>query len=163
MRIAILSDSHDNVWKLEKALHHLASADVVLHCGDLISPFMVIRLIKGAGGIPIHLVWGNNDGDKRLLAEVSQGVENIHLHGELADLDLEDIKVAVNHYPKIARALAESGRYDLVCYGHDHTAHQEWVGKTMLLNPGELMGLQGKSTIAIYESDHKTVEFIEIN
>jgi putative phosphoesterase len=107
-------------------------------------------------------VWGNNDGDKRLLTEVAQGVENIHLHGDIADLDFDGFKVAVNHYPKIARALAESGRYALVCYGHDHTAHEEWVGDTLLLNPGELMGLQGRSTVAIYDTDRKEVEFIEI-
>ena len=162
MRIAVVSDSHDNIWKLEKAIPHLATADVVLHCGDLIAPFMVIRLIKGAGGIPIHIVWGNNDGDKRLLTEVSSGVENIHLHGDLAELDFAGFKVAVNHYPQIGRALAESGRYDLVCYGHDHTAHEEWIGETLLLNPGELMGLQGASTIAIYDTENKVVEFIEI-
>jgi len=162
MRIAIMSDSHDNIWKLEKALPHLAAADVVLHCGDIIAPFMIIRLIKGTGGKPVHLIWGNNDGDKRLLTEVAASADNIHLHGDYALLDLDGFRVALNHYPQVARALAESGNYDLVCYGHDHTAHAEWVGNTLLLNPGELMGMNSRSTLAVVDSVSKVVEFVEV-
>ena len=162
MRIAVMSDSHDNIWKLQNALSHLEAADLTLHCGDIISPFMMIRLIKGTGGKPVHIVWGNNDGDKRLLSEVAASAENIHLHGEYALLDFDGFKVAVNHYPKVARALAESGNYDLVCYGHDHIAHHEWVGETMLLNPGELMGMNSRSTIAVYDTETKVVEYIEL-
>lgn len=137
MRIAVLSDSHDNIWKLNKAMSSLAQADVVLHCGDLIAPFMITRMIKGTEGKPVHIVWGNNDGDKFLLTRVAESAENITIHGDFAELELEGLQVALNHYPKIARPLAESDRYDLVCYGHDHTAHEEWVGETLLLNPGE--------------------------
>jgi putative phosphoesterase len=162
MRIAVMSDSHDNIWKLQNALPHLASADVILHCGDIISPFMLLRLIKGTGGNPVHMIWGNNDGDKRLLSEVAAGAENIRLHGDYALLDLDGITVALNHYPKVARALAESGNYDLVCYGHDHQAHDEWVGDTLLLNPGELMGMNSRSTIAIFDTLTKKVEYIEL-
>ena len=162
MRIAIMSDSHDNIWKLAKAIPHFEGADAIIHCGDLIAPFMIIRLIKGANGIPVHVVWGNNDGDKRLLTEVAASAENIHLHGDFAEIEIDGIKVAVNHYPKIARALAESGRYDLVCYGHDHTAHEEWVGDTLLLNPGEVMGMNSRSTIALYNTKNKQVAFVEL-
>lgn len=162
MKIAVLSDSHDNIWKLEKAMPYLAAADAVIHCGDLVAPFMIIRLIKGTGGKPVHLVWGNNDGDKGLIAEVSAKAENITLHGDFAHLELGGLKIGVNHYPKIARTLAEGGSYDVICYGHDHIANEEWVGKTLLLNPGELMGLQGRSTIAILDTETRKVEFVDI-
>jgi putative phosphoesterase len=162
MQIAILSDSHDNIWKLSAAMPYLAAADAVIHCGDLIAPFMIIRLIKGTGSKPVHIVWGNNDGDKGLIAEVAAEGKNIHLHGDFASLDLDGLKIAVNHYPKIARTLAEAGSYDVICYGHDHTAHEEWIGNTLLLNPGELMGLQGRSTIALLDTKTRTVEFVEI-
>jgi len=162
MRIAVISDSHDNIWKLEEAMPHLAAADVVLHCGDIIAPFMIIRLIKGTNNRPVHIVWGNNDGDKLLLAKVANSAANIHLHGDFAFLDLEGFKVAINHYPKLAHSLAKSGSFDLVCYGHDHTAHQEWVGDTLLLNPGELMGMNTRSTLAMYDTSKRVVNFIEI-
>ena len=162
MRIGILSDSHDNIWKLEKAMKHLVKADVVLHCGDLIAPFMIVRMGQGLQNVPVHIVWGNNEGDQRLIAEVAEQYENIHLHGEFADLEINGLRIAMNHYPKIARALATSDKYALVCYGHDHKAHQEWIGHTLLLNPGELMGMMGKSTISFYDTETKEVEFIEL-
>jgi putative phosphoesterase len=162
MQVAILSDSHDNIWKLERAMPILAQADVVIHCGDLISPFMMIRLIKGTGGKPVHIVWGNNDGDKGLISKVASEAENIQLHGDFAHIELDGILVAVNHYPKIARTIAQAGSYDVVCYGHDHTAHEEWMGKTLLLNPGELMGLQGRSTLALLDTHNRAVEFVEV-
>ena len=71
MKIAILSDSHDNIWKLAEAMPTLASADAVIHCGDLVAPFMILRLIQGLKDIPLHLVWGNNDGAKGLIADVA--------------------------------------------------------------------------------------------
>ena len=162
MKIAILSDSHDNIWKLAEAMPTLASADAVIHCGDLVAPFMILRLIQGLKDIPLHLVWGNNDGDKGLIAEVASQAKNVNLHGDFADLELGGLKIGVNHYPNVARRLAASGSYDVVCYGHDHTAHEEWFGKTLLLNPGELMGLQGRSTLAILDTDSSKVQFVDI-
>ena len=162
MKIAILSDSHDNIWKLAKAMPTLAAADSVIHCGDLISPFMILRLIQGMGDKPVHIVWGNNDGDKGLITEVASASENIKLHGDFADLVLGGLKIGINHYPNVARSLAESGSYDVVRYGHDHIANEEWVGKTLLLNPGELMGLQGRSTVAELDTATRKVTFVEI-
>ena len=132
-----------------------------MHCGDIISPFMIIHLIRGTNGKPVHIVWGNNDGDKRLLSEVANSAENIHLHGDFALLNLGEFRIAINHYPKIALALAESGNFDLVCYGHDHTANHEWFGNTLMLNPGELMGMNNHSTIAVYDTETKEIEYVE--
>lgn len=155
MQLAVISDTHDNIWKLEQAAPHLGQAQAVLHCGDLCSPF-VIKKLGEMTDVPVHVVWGNNDGDPFTIAKVAQDFTNIHLHGALAEVELGGVKVAVNHYPEIARRLAQSGAYDLVCYGHDHTAHKEQVGDCLLLNPGELMGLNGRSTFALL--DHATME-----
>jgi putative phosphoesterase len=60
--------------------------------------------------------------------------------------------VAVVHYLPLAQDLAASGRHDLVCYGHNHQASIETVGKTLLVNPGEVMGRFGRSTYAVYDA-----------
>jgi hypothetical protein len=159
MRLAILSDTHDNVWTLREALPRIAAADAALHCGDLCSPFVVKRLAEGLAGKPVHIVWGNNEGDVRLIARIAQEQGNVFLHGALAELTFAGVRVAMNHYPEIARRLAESGRYDLVCYGHDHQAHQEVVGACLLLNPGELMGLNGRPSFALYDTQTRQAEF----
>jgi putative phosphoesterase len=162
MKIVVISDSHDNIWKLEKAMPFLSQADVVLHCGDLISPFMIKRLVEGLGTIPIHIVWGNNDGDKALLSKLARESVSITIHGESASLELGGKKIALNHYPEFARREAESGTYDLVCYGHDHVAYQEKIGETLLLNPGELMGMNGRSTFVIYDTQTEEIKWVAL-
>lgn len=162
MKIAVLSDSHDNIWKLAAAMPHLAAADAVIHCGDLCSPFMILRLVEGVGGKPVHIVWGNNDGDRFLIGRNARSFPNINLHGELATLEIGGLRIGVNHYPELARGLAAAGAFDLVCYGHDHTAHQEWVGSCLLLNPGELMGMKGPSRLAIVETEGRSVQSIDL-
>jgi putative phosphoesterase len=162
MRIAILSDSHDNIWMLDRAMPHLAGADVILHCGDLCSPFVTERLIGGVGGKPVYVVWGNNDGDRLLHLRVAAKAPNIQFLGEFGDLTIGGLKIALTHYPQIARPLAESGKFDLVCYGHDHKANEERIERTILLNPGELHGLKGKSTIALFLAATKKVARIDL-
>lgn len=162
MRIAIMSDTHDNIWKLAEAMPHLQSAQTVIHCGDLCSPFIIKRLQDGLGDIPVHIVWGNNDGDKRLITQIAAQAGVIHLHGDFAELELDGITIAVTHYPEIARALAHSDSHQLICYGHDHRAHHETIGDTLLLNPGEVMGLNGRSSLAILESEGMQLEVIDL-
>ena len=162
MKIAILSDTHDNIWKLDSALRRVSNADVIIHCGDLCSPFVIKHLGDAAHSRPVHIVWGNNDGDGRLLCQVATQFSGIRLHGQLAELEIDGVRIGVKHYPEIARPLAASGFYDLVCYGHDHTAHESMVGNCILLNPGELLGLMGKTTFALFDTQTRIVEFQEV-
>ncbi|MCB0152317.1 MAG: metallophosphoesterase family protein, partial [Caldilineaceae bacterium] len=71
-KIAVFSDSHDQIASLTKALDHAnaAGAEVLLHCGDLCAPFMLNLLGEKFAG-PIHVVFGNNDGDGRLLQVIA--------------------------------------------------------------------------------------------
>lgn len=162
MKIAVLSDSHDNLWKLEAASEAIRSAEVVIHCGDLCSPFMVRRLAEIAGDRPTHVVWGNNDGDQFLIGQVASGFPRVVLHGPLAEIELAGRRVAVTHYPQIAIGLSRSGMYDLVCHGHDHVRSDLREGPCLRLNPGELMGMKGMSTLALVETSDLSVQFVEV-
>jgi hypothetical protein len=162
MRIAVLSDTHDNIWKIEAAATHLQQAEVVLHCGDLCSPFVIKHLVKAVGERALHVVWGNNDGDTYAIGRVASAYPGVTIHGMLAQLELGGVAIAVNHYPDIAQDLARSGQYGLVCYGHDHTLHQSEIDGCLLLNPGEMMGLNGRSTLALVDLPDMAVETIEV-
>ena len=161
MKIAILSDIHDNIWKLEEVLEGLGEAQELIFCGDFCAPFSLGMLAEGFRG-PIHVVFGNNDGDKLLLSQVAAKAGNVTLHGEFAELELGGRKIAAIHYPAIAAGLAASGRYDLVCCGHSHKYEAKRVGRTILLNPGEVMGRFGLSTYAIYDTETGEVSRREI-
>ncbi len=138
MRLGIISDIHDNLWNLRVALDHLnANADVLLCCGDLCSPFVMDQLKKFHG--PVHVIFGNNDADLFRITKKSD--ERVQLHGELFTAELAGRRIAANHFDYIARPMAQSGLYDLVCFGHNHRISRETFGKTLCLNPGPIMGV----------------------
>lgn len=159
-KIAILSDTHDNLTNLEKALGQVrdSGAGVLIHCGDLCAPFMVSRLAQGFAG-PIHIVFGNNDGDGRLLQTIASKHPQVTLHGIYAEIAVSNRQIALIHYPEPAKRIAQSGQLDLVCYGHDHQRHHETVGRCHLVNPGELLGMYGLATWGLYDAvTHTYVE-----
>lgn len=139
MRIAILSDIHDNIWKLEAALAAVRDADVLLCCGDLCSPFVVHQLGRGFAR-SIHVVFGNNDGDLYRITANARQYDHIRLHGELFRGEFDGQQFAMNHYDGIARTLAVSGEFDVVCYGHNHVFDIQRIGRTLAINPGPIMG-----------------------
>lgn len=139
MRVAILSDIHDNVWNLATALRNLAGVDAIICCGDLCSPFVLDQLADGFAG-PIHIVFGNNDGDLFRITAKARRRSHVELHGAFFAREIVGKRFAANHYPDLARPLAHSGLYDVVCYGHNHVYSAEQIGNTQLLNPGALMG-----------------------
>ena len=97
-----------------------------------------------------------------MISKIARSFPNITLHGQFAELDLEGVPVAVNHYPDIANALARSALYNLVCYGHDHIPHEEWVGECLLLNPGEMMGMKGPSSFAMVDMKKRQIDRITL-
>jgi putative phosphoesterase len=160
MRVAIVSDIHDNIWKLATLLSGL-EADVLLFCGDFCAPFTLAQIAEGFEG-PVHAVFGNNDGDQLLLARIGSKYPHVALHGDFAELELDGRRAAVTHYPQIGEALVRGGMYDLVCYGHSHERIVEAVGNTLRVNPGEVMGRFGLSTYALYDTRTGQAELIAI-
>jgi uncharacterized protein len=161
MKIAIMSDIHDNIWKLSDALLRTGEAKALLFLGDFCAPFTLKQMAENFDG-PVHVVWGNNDGDKWLLTRIANEAGNVTLYGEFADINIEGRHIAMTHYPHIARPLADGGEYDLVLYGHDHNVRLERVKNTLLLNPGEVMGRLGKSTFALYDTVSGDAEIVEV-
>lgn len=141
MRIAVISDTHDHIKNLDRAVQQINDhrADALLHCGDLCSPFVVERLAKFNG--PIHIVFGNNEGDRFTIQKVSLELSSITLHGELGLIDGETGRIAFTHMPEFAADLACTGEYSVVFFGHTHIRETKTIGKTRMLNPGDLMGL----------------------
>jgi putative phosphoesterase len=141
MQIAILSDSHDHIPNLVRAVNRAnkAGAEILIHCGDLISPFMLPYLQRFHG--QIHLIYGNNTGDQHLIStRCATTFGRITLHGFSADFTAGGLRIGCHHYPETARGLAACGQYDMVCYGHNHKSRAEKTGNCLLLNPGKLLG-----------------------
>jgi uncharacterized protein len=159
MLVAVFSDSHDQIQNLEAALAaaNQAGAAMLLHCGDFCAPFMLDRLGRNFSG-PIHVVFGNNDGDGRLLQTIAGKYPQITLYGIYAEIEAAGRQLAMIHYPEPARRIAQSGQFDLVVYGHNHQKKVEDLSgelgrPAILANPGELLGMNGAPTWGLYDTD----------
>lgn len=151
MKIAVLSDIHDNIWKLAEALGRLGEADALICCGDLCAPFIVPQMAEAFPG-PIHIVFGNNDGDRFRITQQAHRFDQVTIHGELGDLTIDGKRIAVHHFEDVGRLIAAAGVYDVVCCGHNHVFEIERVGTCLRINPGEIMGRFGTSTYVIYDT-----------
>lgn len=163
MKICIVSDSHDHSQLLAAAVAAAAAQGVqaVIHCGDVIGPNTLRALQRF--GLPVHVVHGNNLGDvvamTRLAAEPDSVVT---YHGNDAQIELDGRRIYAVHYPHIARGMATTGDWDLVCCGHSHKAVVERVrnvtgGATLMVNPGTIAGISAPATYAL--GDLTTLQF----
>lgn len=146
MKFAIVSDSHDNMANFNKVIDWLnkEKIELILHCGDICNQETINEAEKSFKG-EIKFIRGNGD----------FGLDEIP---ETMEIELDKKKVFFNHYPNIAKKAAESGKYDLVFYGHTHKPWVEEVGKCKLANPGELAGHRFKPTFAIYNTTTNNLE-----
>jgi putative phosphoesterase len=94
MRIGILSDTHDKADMAAAAIKLLrkAGAEFYIHCGDVGGQ----RVLDELAGLPVALVWGNNDFDRRALTKYGERL-GIDIHDRLAELQLGGKKFAVTH------------------------------------------------------------------
>jgi putative phosphoesterase len=169
MRIAILSDIHDNLWNLAVAMDAVAGSDALICCGDLCSPFVVDELARFEQDI--HVVFGNNDADLFRITAKAAKLTNVHLHGEFFETSFGAKRFAVNHFDFIARPLAQSGRFDVVCFGHNHELEISHERECLLINPGPIMGAEfgsGKKrdvtpSFVIYDTCTGEPEVFELN
>jgi putative phosphoesterase len=143
MLVAIVSDIHDNLWNLAVAMETIQTADVVLCCGDLCSPFVIDELAKCTA--PVHIVFGNNDADLFRITAKALKKPNFQLHGEFFYGSVGGKRIAMNHFDYLARPIAKSGDFDLVCFGHNHEFEISHQGATLLINPGPIMGAKFSS------------------
>ena len=163
MIIAVMSDSHDNIWNLKKALAIVAreKADMIVHCGDFVAPFMLKELNEL--NIPVHGVFGNNDGDRHLLTRLSlTELTNINLYGEIGELTLDGFTVGFVHLEQFGEGLAAMGKYKMVCCGHTHRYLNKTVGRTSLLNPGEIMGKDGSPGFCLVDIETLSIRRMSI-
>jgi len=165
MRIAILSDTHDNIPNLRAAVTYCNAyaVTVIIHCGDLISPFMLAVLAE-FGGVA-HLIYGNNVGDQHLISQrCGTTYPTLTHHGIFGAIEAGGRQIAFTHYPEMARGLAAQGRFQVVCCGHNHRYGVERLGDCLLINPGELLGAEEATPcFAILETATMEVERVEIS
>jgi len=161
MLIGIMGDSHDNLPKVRQAveLFNQRKVGLVLHTGDFVAPFVVIKEL-GKLSCPLIGVFGNNDGEKRGLRGKIRAIGEIHLPP--FTLEKEGRKILLLHDPEDLKNI-KTEQYDLIVYGHTHRSEIKREGRALLINPGECGGwLTGRSSVGLVNLDRMEAELITL-
>ncbi|RKZ27302.1 YfcE family phosphodiesterase [bacterium] len=157
MRVAILSDTHDRLDRIRKAMELIRrmKIKVGIHLGDFVSPFVV----KELDFEKLYGVFGNNDGDKDMLRKKFQE-KGWDVDKGPRVIELENRKILLMHEPHMLDAFVESGMFRIILYGHTHRLEVK-KGKPMIINPGELAGWTSKrSSFVVLELSNLEYEVI---
>ncbi len=163
MKIALISDTHDNIDNIRKAVKEFNErrADIVIHAGDFVSPIA----IESFAGVKLIGVLGNNDTDVPGLTSAFNKIGG-ELKGEVFETQYDGMKFAVYHGTNFAKKelLVKSDKYDVFVCGHTHRTLSITFGRTMFINPGTAKGwfLGFKATAAIFDTDDRHIEFINL-
>jgi putative phosphoesterase len=165
MLVGLITDTHDHLPMVEKAVKRLNEENVklVLHAGDYVAPFVIPRFKELKA--KLIGVFGNNDGDRELLKKRFSEYANLEMRGNFAEIVVDNVKIALLHGSdeELLKALIGSQGFDVVVHGHAHKAEVYRKGKTLVVNPGEVCGyLSGKSTIALLDTVKREAKIMEL-
>ncbi len=165
MLIGLISDTHDNLGMVDRAVGRLNDEDVdlVLHAGDYVSPFVIPRL--GRLNAPLIGVLGNNDGDHALLLARFAEADNLELRDRFAAIAAGGTAIGLLHgdQNELLSALIERQVFDVVVHGHTHRAGAHMSEETLVINPGEVCGyLLGEPSIALLETDTRRATIVNL-
>lgn len=160
MKIAILSDTHDNLATLKKALVWIGDAgiDAVIHCGDVCGVESLEFIFDNFTG-KIYLVLGNGDYRSSVLAAKNKGMFlDVVFCGEFGELEIGNKKIAFTHQLNFVELRNWAVKYDYIFYGHTHKPWKEKMGKCQIINPGNLAGISYSATFAVFDSESGKLE-----
>jgi len=164
MKIGIISDTHDNVYLIERAvdLFNKEGVSLVLHAGDFISPFVPRWFSK----LKCKLigVYGNNENERTLLAKRFSELGH-EIRGYFALMNVEGLKIALlhGHDADLLNWLVDEANVDVVVYGHTHRPEVKYRGDKLIVNPGEACGyLTGRATVAVLDTEEKKATLLEL-
>ena len=159
MLVGIVSDTHDQLIALDKALQCFRerNVDFVIHAGDIVAPFAAKRLRDGVVA-PLYVIYGNNDGEraglKNVLPQIQDGPLFIEAGGKT---------ILVHHDPQLVPPDAIE-QADIIITGHTHQSGVEERDGKLYINPGEGCGwLTGKATVALLDPTEQKVEIVELD
>jgi len=175
MKIGIISDIHDNLRAADKALKALSSRNVelLINCGDFTSPF-TMRIFANVK-VLVRSVLGNGDPDIEKFQYQLQNLDilknlKLDIQPILQDFKVDGKRIAVVHGDdeNLIKFLIESQKFDLFCRGHNHQPDIKQVGKTLIVNPGSLVGFMIEKgamsrTVAVYDTLKDRAELIDID
>src|SRR6056297_1754236 len=156
MKIAVISDIHDNLVNLDKCLSWCRDnkIEAVICPGDVTNSETLEFLDKNSPG-PVYLVRGNmeifEDEEVKSFSQIDYG-------GRVAVWEIGSLTIGACHEPFLIAKVLEKGDCNLVFYGHTHKPWEERRQGTRVVNPGTLGGVFSKASFAFYDTENNNLE-----
>ncbi|HJY15920.1 MAG TPA: metallophosphoesterase [Nitrososphaeraceae archaeon] len=163
MKIGLISDTHDNIQNIRKAISLFSNKNVsfVIHAGDIVSP----EAVEAFQGVKLIAVLGNNDLEINGLTKALDKIGG-QLNGEFCEMEHDDLIFAIYHGTNSRKKelLIRSGRYNVVVCGHTHKMQYKKFGRTLVINPGTANGwfFGYNATAAIFDTQIREPEFLNL-
>lgn len=163
--LAVISDIHDNLINLQKALDYIkkAKADYLICTGDVQS--LEAWLSIDQLNIPVWAVMGNVDKDILGAQTIKNNLKNINFSPNVGSVTLEEKNILFCHYPELVKKIIANypNKYQLALAGHTHCPWEETIGSTKLLNPGNIANLYYPPSFAMINLADLKAKLILLN
>ena len=160
--IGIISDTHDNVPKIQKAVELFKKHQVefVIHAGDIVAP----GTVKYCKGVKMKFIFGNCDGDRKMI-DAKVGDINGQHYGRIMELKHKGKKIGVFHGDDILinDKMLNNG-YDYYIHGHFHVPEDKKHKNTRVLCPGGfyLGDPEEDHKIILLDVEKDKLEFVDV-
>ena len=157
MKIAIVSDTHDNLHNLKVFFDFAKKENIeaIIHCGDAAHAETLEEMLKNFNG-QIFLSFGNMDFRNEF--EIFKNNRRVKMFDDFGELEANGLKIGFCHFPELAKRKA--GKYNFIFYGHTHKPWLEKIGNCLIANPGNLAGLYYAASFAILNTETKNIALI---
>lgn len=164
MKVAIISDIHDNIPNLNKVLNYLnkEKIDKLVCCGDFGSEETLVHLSNNFKG-QIWVVLGNMDRGYVEYDEIKDKFENIKIYDKVGKFELENKTILIVHQPQNYESYLNDNDIQYIFYGHTHKPWQETKNSKMILCPGNVANQIYAPSFAVWDLNKDKFELIQIN
>ena len=160
MLLGILSDTHDQLKRTERAVSQLISegCGALIHCGDLIGP----DVLRACARLPLHFVFGNNDADMTPELHAVSGETGAICLGWGGLVELDGRRLGVTHgHSRVDLRRVQGHAPEFLLSGHSHVREDRMDGAIRRINPGALHRAD-EFTVAVLDLETGELRFLRV-
>lgn len=167
MKIAVMSDSHDDWNSLENAiiLANEKWCEKLLFAWDLIAVNSWLRVLEKFNWECFVILW-DNDSNLVKRTRVYDAHDSVNLawtNWLRYEWEIWGASFFINHFERISEIAAHSWLYDFCITWDEHTYRESRIWETILLNPWSVKpNRSNESTFAIIDTITKNIEKIDL-
>jgi len=157
MKIAIISDTHDNLHNLGIFFNFAKKENIeaIIHCGDTAHSETLEEILNNFSE-KIFLSFGNMDFCEEF--DIFKNNKRLKIFEDFGEAEIGGLKIGFCHFPELAKENAK--KYDFVFYGHTHKPWIEKIGNCFIANPGNLAGQYYAPSFAVLETETKNLSLV---